>query len=542
MVDSLVVPAWANRVLADLASADFAELVLLIVGDAPAEASRRGRVRSALRHGLLAAYTTVDRRVFRDANDALAPVDLSDAFPDVPRLSLAPTAGPVLETPAGGALDVILCLGEGATAEELAPFARHGAWGVYYGDEGSVDARPAALFWPVYAGRSISTAVVACRRAGDGEAARAAHVSFSSTDPISLYRNQNRLHWKAAYVLVQRLRALRKRGEGYLDELPRVPFPQRPARRPSSGQVIAHSLRILARVIARRLRTWLWWEQWFIAYRRRQTTGGDIPSTAGDFVPIPPPAKTFFADPFLIEQDGRHYAFFEEYSSGTNKGFISYVEIADGRHVGPKRVALQGDHHLSYPFVFSQDGAVYMLPETRDKRTVELYRARRFPDEWSLERILLSDISAVDPTLLWDDGRFWLFLNVAVPGTRVSEDLFLYWAESLSAQWTPHSMNPVISDTRCARPAGRIFRHGDAWVRPGQDCSRAYGSAVVFNRIDVLTEDEYRETEIGRFGTDWIERNIGTHSYNFDSRYEIVDGRRSRLRLVPGAVGAHERG
>jgi hypothetical protein len=54
----------------------------------------------------------------------------------------------------------------------------------------------------------------------------------------------------------------------------------------------------------------------------------------------------------------------------------------------------------------------------------------------------------------------------------------------------------VISDVNLARPAGPIFEHGGRLYRPSQDCSRGYGYAVNVNRIEVITETEYRETLI----------------------------------------------
>jgi hypothetical protein len=61
-------------------------------------------------------------------------------------------------------------------------------------------------------------------------------------------------------------------------------------------------------------------------------------------------------------------------------------------------------------------------------------------------------------------------------------------------------MNPIVSDVRRARPAGRIFSHDGHLIRPAQDCSEAYGWRIALNRIEVLTEAEYREVPIG-----WIE-------------------------------------
>ena len=77
--------------------------------------------------------------------------------------------------------------------------------------------------------------------------------------------------------------------------------------------------------------------------------------------------------------------------------------------------------------------------------------------------------------------------------------------------------------------AGRIFERAGDLIRPAQDCSQRYGYALVFNRIDVLTDDEYRETPVGRVEPDWFPGLVATHTYNFGSDVEVIDGKR----LVP---------
>jgi hypothetical protein len=46
-----------------------------------------------------------------------------------------------------------------------------------------------------------------------------------------------------------------------------------------------------------------------------------------------------------------------------------------------------------------------MIPESEQNRTVDLYGARRFPDEWHLEETLFSGLRAVDSTVHEADGR-----------------------------------------------------------------------------------------------------------------------------------------
>jgi hypothetical protein len=79
---------------------------------------------------------------------------------------------------------------------------------------------------------------------------------------------------------------------------------------------------------------------------------------------------------------------------------------------------------------------------------------------------------------------------------------------------------------RRARPAGCPFMDGDgSLIRPSQDCSGLYGSAVVFNRIEDLSENDYRETPVGRLDPGWQRHNLGTHTYSRSEEWEAVDGR-----------------
>ena len=204
----------------------------------------------------------------------------------------------------------------------------------------------------------------------------------------------------------------------------------------------------------------------------------------------------------------------------------------------PPHKVLECDHHLSYPFVFEHERAIYMLPETGEAGRVELYRAVEFPDSWRLDRVLLDGLTALDATLHIEAGLLWLFANI-VEGHGDKGELWLFSSRSLDGKWRPHPQNPIVTDPGTARPAGRLFRRGGVLIRPGQDCSRRYGEAVVLNRVDALSTTEYRETPVDRIEADWMPGIEATHTYTFDSRCECFDGyrrvRRLRLRHRPRA-------
>src|SRR5262249_53688342 len=107
-------------------------------------------------------------------------------------------------------------------------------------------------------------------------------------------------------------------------------------------------------------------EHWFIAWRRLSDPKSLSPASSGKpFTVLWPPRGFFHPDPFLIEHQGGHYIFFEDYDYAVERGVISYVELDENGQASAPRVVLSQDCHLSYPFVFQYEGQVYMIPETR---------------------------------------------------------------------------------------------------------------------------------------------------------------------------------
>jgi hypothetical protein len=160
-----------------------------------------------------------------------------------------------------------------------------------------------------------------------------------------------------------------------------------------------------------------------------------------------------------------------------------------------------------------------MLPESCSIGRIELYRAVEFPSQWELSGSLLDDVSLVDATIFRHEGKFWMFAG----GSK--SELFLYYADSPLGPWFPHPKNPVVVDVARARPAGQVFSHGSVLIRPGQDCARSYGEAIVLNRIEVLSPTDYSETPIKVLTSNWFPGSGGTHTLNHSERYQTLDAR-----------------
>jgi hypothetical protein len=139
--------------------------------------------------------------------------------------------------------------------------------------------------------------------------------------------------------------------------------------------------------------------------------------------------------------------------------------------------------------------------------------------------VLLDGVHAVDATPFEADGGWWMFANIAVPGSLHAHDELCLWrAPSPLGPWRPHPGNPVVSDARRARPAGRPFRWRGELVRPAQDCSVRYGHALVLHRVLRLDETAYREEPIARLAARWAPGLEGFHTFNRADGLTVVDG------------------
>src|SRR5581483_1822859 len=162
------------------------------------------------------------------------------------------------------------------------------------------------------------------------------------------------------------------------------------------------------------------------------------------------------------------------------------------------------------------------------QRRVQLFRAEPFPHRWVPDAVLLENFAGADATVHFHQGRWWLFV-----GNHDDQDetkLFVFHAPDLRGPWLPHAGNPVKCDLRSARPAGPLFSMEDGLYRPAQDCSDTYGGAIVINRIERLTPDEFSEQPVKRL-TPAAQGPYphGLHTLSGAGEVTLVDGKRHAL-------------
>lgn len=546
MLDGFVTSAWVARILADIQAAPFADLVAVVLNDGPRRPAAKLPFRERLKrywiHGLYNRYTDWDYRKNRAERDALAPVEVTELVRGGQILKVKPlqkgfvdrfTEDDIARIKATN-LDVLFRFGFRIIRGDILNCARYGVWSFHHGDNRQYRGAPPG-FWEMYERNPISGTILQILT-DDLDGGLVIYRSFSATNFDSLYLNKNAAYWKTSQFAIRRLRDLHRYGWQYIQSLPDYSEPDnyhKPIYKTPRAPVMA---RFLIRLAARRVRQlgaaslFVSRNQWFVALRRRLATRA-VPTDRNGFQTLAMPPGHFYADPFLLRRNGKNYLFFEDFDFRAGKAAIACAELDESGNCGEPQVVLAAGYHLSYPFVFEWSGEVYMIPETRMCNRIELYRAVDFPRRWILEKVILDKVTAVDATLLEHDGKFWLFTNIAADGANVMDELHLFSADSPLGMWQPHPKNPIVSDVRRARPAGALFWEDGQLLRPAQDCSVRYGRAIVLNRVEELSETEYRETPAQRIGPDWKRGNLCTHTYNRNEDFEVLDGMLLRRQL-----------
>lgn len=271
-------------------------------------------------------------------------------------------------------------------------------------------------------------------------------------------------------------------------------------------------------------------EQWvlLLQFQNHAVNSAQMPLSFADYCEISPPNNCFWADPFVISDQDRHYVFFEELPFATERGHLSCMEVfSDGSHSEPK-IILKKPYHLSYPNVFVFESEYYMIPESGDNEQITLYRCTDFPYQWEQQCVLMEGLHAYDSTLLEHNGHWWLFACVAAEkGMSGCEELHIFSADSpLNQSWEPHPLNPIMSDASRARPAGNFFEWEGELYRPSQDCAGSYGAGLNINKVKILSKQSYTEELVHCARPNWDSKLTALHTLNFNQHLSVADAMR----------------
>ncbi len=278
-------------------------------------------------------------------------------------------------------------------------------------------------------------------------------------------------------------------------------------------------------------------EVYTIAYRKRKSRsllGNDLLS----FKAIPYNSDYWYADPILITARGVDYLFAECFDMRTQKGFIGCAAFDESGSPSGFQPVIEEAYHLSFPMVFEWAGKWYMIPESSDNRSINLYCCEGDMFHWQKIREFSVEKPLVDTVVLSCDEEAVELLSSAIH----PEDPLLYQWQKLTLRKAGDTFaleeNGVIDGcepyTRWNRMAGKIANVDGTAILPTQESTETdYGINLYLNDfagkdIQKLLGKKLTVKDITIEGMSDKQR-IGIHSYAVSEQYEVVDIRYFRF-------------
>lgn len=207
---------------------------------------------------------------------------------------------------------------------------------------------------------------------------------------------------------------------------------------------------------------------------------------------LPLPRRfSFIADPFAHRHaDGSLTILAEALDYRIKRGEIHYYRLDPSYRLVETGIAMCAATHLSYPYLITHAGEIYMLPEAHRTGKLTLYRATDFPTSWEPVADLL-DIPAIDASIIQHQDSWWMFF--ALPGAdgKALRELHIAYADSLFGPWQLHPQNPVRTGLDASRMGGTPFVSTGALYLPVQDCETTYGGAINLLEVTHLSRTEF---------------------------------------------------
>jgi hypothetical protein len=413
--------------------------------------------------------------------------------------------------------DLLIRCGHGILKGDILGSARLGILSFHHGDNRAIRGGTPG-FWEVYL-RHPKTGFIVQRLTEELDGGDVILRGYVPTQASQLL-NRSVLFTKSYYHLRALLLQIGRTGQLPVAE-PQTPFCGRLVVAPTVRQQTRYLFRRVASSIAARVRRVLAYEErWGISYSKSGWRSAVL--WRGSQISIP--RGHFLADPFVATRGQRSCVFAEDFVAATGKAHISAFELTEGG-ARPLGVAIEEDFHLSFPYLFSFGGTLYMCPESFDANEIRIYECTEFPLKWKRAAVAMRNVRAADTMIFEKDGLWWMLTSINRAGPRAyCAELYLFWASSpVSTDWQPHARNPILTDPERSRNGGLLEDQGEI-VRVGQ-CQGfgCYGASAGLFRITRITPQEYEEEKICTITPDFMPGIQGAHTFHSDGIYTVWD-------------------
>lgn len=546
LLDNNKIPAWSYKMLNKINDDSCNEIVLILKNDVEQEKRQNLflKILKQRKNILYSIFKKIDNKLHKSNPNAFELKDFGNIEPlrSVDFINITQNddnedyidAKKIVEIKKYD-IDVLISMGPSLINKSLIKTTKYGIWTLYF-SQNKVSSKYLFGLWEVLENRD-ETGVELQVFLENRDQPILLDNSFSLTHHTSPNLNRNSYYWKSSSFIPSKIRELYDQGgidffnhAQKLNTHPRF-YSNTYYKHPTNREMIVLGTKLFLKKILNKSRSLLYTDQWILLYNLNSTK--TISTSFFQFKKMLPPRDRFWADPHIIMRNDKYYIFIEELLYSNNKGYIAVIIMDEnGEYSKPVKV-LEKDYHLSYPYLIEDNGELYMIPETRSNKKIELYKCIDFPLKWELEKTLIDNISAVDATILIKDNIYWLFANVVRnDGASSLDELFLFSSDKLvSDNWIAHPQNPIVSDVKSSRPAGNFFTYNNKLYRPSQNGSKRYGYGMKINEVIEFDKNIYKEKIVDDIYPNWDKKLIATHTINSVDNLTVIDALMKRRKV-----------
>lgn len=210
------------------------------------------------------------------------------------------------------------------------------------------------------------------------------------------------------------------------------------------------------------------------------------------------PVGYWLADALLFEEKNIQYLFVEAYEIKEKIGRIGILTYNGNKFIDFK-VIMKENYHLSYPYVFKHMDKIYMIPESCENASVDIYEAKKFPEKWEKIHTILKGCFVDTSVYQIDDKNFLLYTyNVR------KKILYLYMLDFQSFKL--NLISEYNDSDGILRNGGKIVLDEQEILRPVQFNNFIYGQylrivtypdnilryKIIPEKIDIDNKNKYR--------------------------------------------------
>lgn len=271
-------------------------------------------------------------------------------------------------------------------------------------------------------------------------------------------------------------------------------------------------------------------EVWNIGIIKKPISQSWNANFLSEIVWLKPPVNGIKADPFGIRFENKLVLFYEDLKFNSATGKIVREEFDENLVSVKKSDMINDNRHHSYPFIITDNGNTYMLPECSESGIVQLFKLSEDGMSITGQYVLKENYKAVDSTLIFYHNKWWLFCTRKDDSPDLK--LHILHSDNLTGPYQEHMLNPVKIDISGSRPAGTMYIKDDVLYRPAQDSSFSYGDCIHVFKIVRLSDDEFEEAYSHTLSPAGLNSyNRGLHTMSSVGDYTIIDAKKVQWTL-----------